>query len=485
MSLWFPKLASNRVLRQRPVNAPFALVYHEQNADRLYCLNKEATAHGLYAEMSYSDARAFYPKLISEVADPLADQRFLYALARWLRQYSPWVGVDGRDGLLLDIAGCAHLFGGEQNILDQMRARLARAGLELHIGIADTIGAAWAISHYASKDMIAPPEQTIKAIGDLPIASLRLSEKDVVSLRRLGVNTIEQMLALPRKTITHRFAPDVLERLDQTLGWQAEKIKPLGDPPHFGVRMSFPDPIGLQSDVMAALDRLLEQLTKKLKRFEYGARHLRLIIRKVDQASENADLKLARPMRDAARLLKLFERSVEKLDAGYGIDQIHLKAIDVEALPVEQIGTRTVKNDEALDDLITRIGSRIGIENIVRFQPQSSHAPERCYSITPAAWSRPVHEWPKTPPRPLSFFTPEPIEGTSQFPPSNFRWRRMMFAVEKSIGPERIAPEWWVQDDNWRKGLRDYWRVETQQGRRLWLFYTPQNPAWFVQGEFA
>ena len=36
-----------------------------------------------------------------------------------------------------------------------------------------------------------------------------------------------------------------------------------------------------------------------------------------------------------------------------------------------------------------------------------------------------------------------------------------------------------------RHGLRDYWRVETAEGRRLWLFFTPQNPGWFVQGEFA
>lgn len=485
MSLWFPKLASNRVLRQKPANAPFALVYHEQNADRLYCINKEAAAHELYVGMSYSDARAFCPQLISEPADLLADQRFLYALARWARQYSPWVGLDGRDGLLLDISGCAHLFGGEHNMLHQIRQRLSRTGLELRIGIADTIGAAWAISHYASKDMIAPAGKTMEIIQDLPIASLRLNEKDVVSFKRLGINTIEHILALPRKNINHRFAPDVLEKLDCALGWRSETLTPIGDPPNFGVRLSFPDPIGLQSDVMAGLERLLNQLTKKLKHFEYGARHLRLIIRRVDQANEHADLKLARPMRDPARLLKLFERGVEKLDAGYGIDQMHLRAIEVEALPMEQIGTNTLKNDEALDDLITRIGSRIGIENIVRFQPQSSHTPERCYSISPAAWSRPVHEWPKTPPRPLSFFSPELIEGKDQIPPSTFRWRRMAFAVKKAIGPERIAPEWWVQDENWRKGLRDYWRIETQQGRRLWLFYTPQNPAWFVQGEFA
>lgn len=181
------------------------------------------------------------------------------------------------------------------------------------------------------------------SIQSLPIASLRLSEKDVISFRRLGINTIEQMLALPRKNINHRFAPDVLEKLDQAMGWQSEALTPIGDPPNFGARLRFPDPIGLQSDVMAGLDRLLGQLTEKLKRFEYGTHHLRLTIRKVDQADESTDLKLARPMRDPARLLKLFERGVEKLDAGYGIDQMHLRAVGIEALPSSKLAPAPCK----------------------------------------------------------------------------------------------------------------------------------------------
>ena len=70
-------------------------------------------------------------------------------------------------------------------------------------------------------------------------------------------------------------------------------------------------------------------------------------------------------------------------------------------------------------------------------------------------------------------------------PPAQFQWQRRSYRVVRYQGPERIAPEWWVDDDGRCAGLRDYWRVETHQGRRLWLFHTPQRPGWFVQGEFA
>lgn len=485
VSLWFPKLASNRILRLNPIDGPFALVHHEQNADRLYCLNKAAESAGLHPGMSFSDARAFCPELQSQSTDLFADRRFLYALARWARYYCPWVGLDGRDGLQLDISGCAHLFGGEEKMLTHMQKRLKRTGLQVRISAADTLGAAWALSHYAPQNnVISPPDKTLDFIKDLPIASLRLTDKDVISFRRLGVHNVGQMLALPRKNINRRFSPDVLEQLDKAMGWQSEKITPVGDPPHFGVRMNLPEPIGLQSDVMLGLERLLERLVSKLTQFEYGARNLRFVVRKVDQENEHVDLKLARPMRDPERLLKLFERGVGEIDAGFGIDQIQLRAILAEPLPVEQIGDSNVQSEDALDDLISRLGSRIGLDNIVRFTPKPTHIPEQGFAMPAAAWSVPVSDWPETPPRPLRFFAPEMIEGSQRTPPNSFRWRRMLFAVKKASGPERISPEWWTEDSNWRRGLRDYWRVETQQGQRLWLFFTPQNPAWFVHGEF-
>lgn len=65
-----------------------------------------------------------------------------------------------------------------------------------------------------------------------------------------------------------------------------------------------------------------------------------------------------------------------------------------------------------------------------------------------------------------------------------FRWRRVAFVTAAAVGPERIAPEWWLDDPAWRSGLRAYWRVATTGGRRLWLFHTPQAPAWYAQGEF-
>ena len=480
VSLWFERLPSERVLRARPTDAPFVLTHHQQNTDRVYCLNPEAEKAGLHRGMGFSDARAFCRDLQSRPADLKADNRFLHMLARWSKRYCPWVGLEGRDGLSLNITGSAHLFGGEAALLDDMHLRLTRSGIRARIGVADTRGAAWGMAHFGAGGFGSPSR-----LAALPVAALRLDEKACTGLQRLGIRSVADLTALPRATITRRFGRDVLLRLDQMSGEQPEDISPLPDAPHYGVQMTLPDPIGLKGDVMAGAERLLLRLCDKLKANEKGARILQLTLRRVDQASQQVELRLAQPLHDAARILPLFERGVDSVDAGFGIDQMRLVATQIETCQAQQVSHTKGRQSEKLDDLITRIGVRIGLENVQRFLPADSHIPERSFIISPAAYSAPEGSWTAPRPRPLRLFPPEAITARGPRPPAQFRWRRMPLTTGRATGPERIAPEWWLSDDNWRSGIRDYWKIDTREGRRLWLFYTPQSPNWYVQGEFA
>ena len=481
--MWFPRLASDRVLRARPIDGPFALTLRQANAERLYCLNPEAERQGLHRGMPFADARAFCPALQSRPADPARDARFLHVLRRWATRYCPWVGIEGDDGLVLDITGSAHLFGGEPMMLSDMRQRLNRAGLTARIGLGDTRGAAWALARFGEGR--AETGQPLDTLSGLPVTALRLDGRTVTALQRLGLRTISDLEGAARAPLARRFGPDLLLRLDQALGRQPEQVTPLKEPPHYAARISLPDPIGLFDDVMAGTSRLLDRLCAGLKARETGARVLRLTLRRVDQEALTVELRLAGPLRDAARILPLFERGVGEIDAGYGIDQMRLEATQVEPLPVHQISHMSSGRADRLNDLISRIGTRIGLENVQRFLPADSHIPERGFIIAAAACSKPGGPWVALRPRPVRLFPPDPIAGTGPRPPERFRWRRISLTTARATGPERIAPEWWLPDENWRSGLRDYWHVETRQGRRLWLFYTPQNPGWFVQGEFA
>lgn len=481
--MWFPRLPADRALRTWPVDGPFVLTLKEANAVRLYGLNAAAERLGLHRGMSFADARAFCPGLQSRPADVIGDGRFLQALRRWATRYCPWVGLEGEDGLVLDVTGAAHLSGGEAAMLEDMRERLRKAGISVQLGLGDSRGAAWALAH--SGGGCAEPGRPLESLAGLPVSALRLDDSAGTTLQRLGLRSIGALEAAPRSTLARRFGPGLLLRLDQALGRQPEGIAPLAEPPHYGVRLTFPDPIGLVDDVMAGTARLLDRLCARLKARDAGARVLCLTLRRVDQQARTVELRLAAPLRDAARILPLFERGIGEVDAGYGIDRLRLEATQVEPLPVEQMNHVSAARAGRLDDLVSRIGLRIGLENIQRFLPADSHIPERGFLIAPAAWSRPGGPWVALRPRPLRLFPPEPVPGSGPQPPRQFRWRGMALTTGRATGPERIAPEWWLEDENWQSGIRDYWHVETRQGRRLWMFHTPQAPRWFVQGEFA
>ncbi|MER5173461.1 Y-family DNA polymerase [Thioclava kandeliae] len=480
ISMWFPRLATDRVLRGSSVTGPFALTLRVVNAERLSCLNDAAEKAGLACGMSAADARAFCPDLLTAPARPDLDARFLSGLRRWALRYCPWVGREGADGLVLDVTGSTHLFGGEAQMLEDMRARALRTGLTLRLGAGHTRGAAWAFAHYG--------QGHIQDLAELPVAALRIDPQTVTALQRLGLRQIGDLQSAARAPLARRFGVGLMERLDQAMGIMPEPVTPEEEAPSFATRMSLPEPIGLSADVMGGVERLLVPLCDKLARHEKGARRLLLTLRRVDQASQQVELRLAAPMRDPARILPLFARGVAEVDAGFGIDMLRLEAVGIEPLAMVQLG-HARHNPDQLDDLVTRLGTRIGLENIQRFLPAESHIPERAFTLAAAAFSTPDPAWSAPRPRPVQIFPPEPVTGTmgeeTPRPPARFRWRRMGFETGRTTGPERIAPEWWLPDEGRHAGLRDYWQVDTREGRRLWLFYTPQNPAWFVQGEFA
>lgn len=525
------------MLRARPIDAPFALTHRHSNTEQIYCLNVQAARQGLQKGIGLGEARVLCPGLQTAEAEPGADARFRQVLARWAGQYCPWVGVED-DGLVLDITGAAHLHGGETPLLADMARRLARAGISHRAGLADTRGAAWAIARHGAQlaadatakpheakaprrtvagpvgssansggialkaapaqarkaspppktapFSIIPPGEARHFLAPLPVAALRLPAASCIRLQRLGIRTVADLTSLPRPSLTRRFGAEVLLRLDQALGALPEPVSPLPPAAPFALRMTLPEPIGLLKDVSAGLERLLTRLCTRLEATGKGARRLVFTARRVDQASVQVEVRLARAMREAPRIARLFERGLNEMDAGYGIDQIRLEAVELEALPLRQASSyKATGLDDGLADIITKLGNRIGLENITRLLPADSHLPEKSFSVAPAAYSEAAHGWASPNLRPLIIFAPEAIAGHGPRPPQRFCWRRLWFRVAHIIGPERIAPEWWFDHPDWRSGVRDYWRVLTFEGRRLWLFFTPQHPGWFVAGEFA
>src|SRR5580692_5783637 len=527
VSVWLPRWPIFRALAAqakhpsgKPVDPdrPFVLTVVAAGGPRIAALNAAAEAAGLATGDLLADARAKAEFLQVRDADPAADDAALRRLALWATRYtptaSPWDEDNGADGFFLDITGSAHLFGGEEKLLADLAARLRKNfGLPAQLAVADTPGAAWALSRFHKTPLfVLPCGQEAAALAPLPIAALRLAPDTRATLRRLGFKTVGSLLDKPRAPFAARFPTELLRRVDQALGRIDEPLVPVVAPPVYHALRYLIEPIFTHDAIIAHANRLMATLVHVLTRDDVGARALRLCLYNVDGAVETIDIGLTLPTRNVSHVARLIALKLEALaatcDAGFDFEAIGLAVTCAEPMPARQTEFTSVSEDdnrtERCASLIDALRQRLGPNSVRRFEPVASHLPERS-EILPSldgeatAWPEPDQK-----PRPLLLLPhAEPADVTALIPdgpPRRFSWRGVTYDVTGAQGPERIGAEWWrhplptlprLRGREREGATRDYYLVEDSTGHRFWLFreglYGRETAAarWFVHGLFA
>ncbi len=429
-------------------------------------------------------------------------------LADWCRRFTPLAAPDAPDGAMLDIAGAAHLFGGEEALAQKIETRLATLGFEARCALADTPEAAWALARFSRLRAVptgADEKQLRRLLGDLPVAALRISTDKAYALSQTGLKRVDDLWMRPRAPIAARFGEEIFRRLDGLMGKLRTPITPRFEAPLYVVERNFAEPIGRREDVESVLATLAQDLCRLLERHGEGARRVEANLFRTDGLVRHIEIASSRPLRDSQAISLLLRERIkaaaergdeDPLDSGFGFDLMRLAALHVEELnPAQDSWTRVVVPlQEKGAELIDRLGARLGAHRVQRLAPNPTHWPDHAARFVTAA-TAPAIDWDTEPqlPRPIRVFErPEPVEAIAEVPdgpPLRFKWRRVMHEVVSIEGPERIAPEWWAQQAP--QLTRDYFRVEDKEGRRFWMFreglYGEEapRPRWFLHGVFA
>jgi protein ImuB len=511
LSLWFPYLSTERVLRKRlgrswrsgPKGLPLVVSHQEKNSQCIAALDEQAEALRLKRGMGIADARAMYPSIEIIEAEPAADLRLLESLADWCDRYTPLVALDGTEGLFLDITGCAHLFGGEKALLNDLLARLFQQGFDVRAGLASTAGTAWAAARFSSGNGILCEGQEKHFLEPLPLAALRLDPGVRAGLESVGLRTVGSVMTASRAPLARRFGAVLLVRLDQALGRIEEAMSPRLPVASLSVERHFAEPIVLIEDIERLVLMLSAGLRQDLERRGEGARALELCLFRVDGAVSRVGVGASMPIREPRLIGRLFHERLAALETsievGYGFDLVRLSAFSTARFEPEQgdLTGETAPNDEDVALFADRVRARLGRNTLLKPMLVESHLPERAASLLPFDEIKPERielsrseSCNSLPERPLRLFSrPEPIDvPVTEVPdgaPPHFRWRRTLYRVARAEGPERIAPEWWRQED---AETRDYFRVEDPDGYRFWLYReglyggSGSNPRWYMQG---
>lgn len=498
-----------------------------------------AEAEGLAASGGRNSAR---PRFVPHDFD--ADAAGLQQLAHWGQRFTPVVGLEPPDSLLLDVTGCGHLFGDEHGLVRQALTELRQRGFAPRLALADTLGLAWGLAHYGSRwTQIVPPGRR-DLLAPLPVEALRLPPETAAALHELDLRRIAQLLALPRASLPSRFGPELLQRLDQALGEVPEPIVPFRPVEPLAASCVFPEPTADIRTLNVMLERTLAQLLERLALRRAGIQRLEVELDCSPLPPVMLTIGLLLPSADAPHLLDLLQTRLEQTPLSGEVHALHLRALD--APPLDMIQTELLDdgNDPFSRDskrsaphtsvasnpewtrLVDRLSNRLGKEAVVQPRLIPDPQPERAFRWEPLLDARrpptprsSISSRPPRPPvrgahpdhregrgehcprsprpgqglaplmdapgdRPLRLFAqPEAVQVVSiapDGPPLRFTSGGRTLHVLRSWGPERIETGWW-------RGAfirRDYYRVETTEGRRFWLFRRLREGDWFLHGEF-
>lgn len=452
--------------------------------------------------MLLADARAMAPEVASLPHDPEAEARELEALARWCGRFSPYVSAVPPDGLWLDVSGVTHLFGGEAAFLEALQAALHRLGLASRLGLADTPGAAWAVSRFGTEPWhCVPPGAQRQALAPLSVAALRLPPDTTEQLERLGLKRIAQLYDIASASFRSRFGDTVARRLGQALGAGKESISPLMPEPDYYSALRFPEPIGSLSDVNAVIDILAGKVSGKLTVHGKGARRFVLTLYGATGGCFAVEVGTSGLARDADHIKRLFRERLtvleNRFDPSFGADAFSLHAQAADRLDHAQTDLARRTDDEAdIGRLVDRLRARLGRDAVTYPTLRESHIPERAVAARRAGSGMKALPPPApAAPRPLLLLPrPEPILAIAEvpdYPPHRFQWRKRSYAVVRAEGPERVTAEWWREKPQGDFRTRDYFRVEDPSGARFWIYRLGllerhEGPVqWFMHGVFA
>jgi protein ImuB len=506
LSVWLPRLSTDRIRRKKdcavPPEAPLVVTVRASNALSLFAVDANAAKLSLRVGQPLANARAMVPSLFVVEQDEAADKTLLEQIADWCDRFTPFVALDGYDGLLLDITGASHLFAGEKAMLAHVITLFRKQRFAVQAAIAGTAMAARALARFAGGTIVEKNREA-EIVAPLPVAALALDPPISHAFRRAGLKTIGQVASRKRAELASRFGRAMVDQLDRALGRSEKPISPRRVLPDVMAEHRFAEPVITEETIAASLLSLAESLGHVLEQRGQGARLMHAVFFRADGSVRSISVETARPTRDAKIILRLFrdrlDSLIDPIDPGFGFDLIRLEALRTEREDQTPQALSDDGSEKEIAFLVDRLAARFGTTRILAFQPQDTHIPEAEAVAIPAqhtgiakiAWSpKPENE---PPCRPLRLFAhPEPIDVTAEVPdgpPRQFRWRRTLHAVTRAEGPERIAMEWWRSADP--KPTRDYFRIEDETGKRFWLFRDglygreTERPRWYIHGLFA
>jgi protein ImuB len=428
-------------------------------------------------------------------------QQNLERLVVCAQRFTPRVSLDPPDGLLLEVKGSLHLFGGVEGLSREMAGECSRLRMPGTLAVAPTPLAALTLARAGRRRgvsgaplVITDPAQLVGKLSPLPLAMLRWPQDTLDRLARIGVRTIGEALRLPRAGFARRFGTAQLQALDRLVGRTSDLRDNFEVRARFRRRRELLYELENHAALLAVVAPLLEELGEFLEARQCGVLTLECRLRHRNVPPTRCVLRLAAPLADPGRIAALLGERLSALVLPEPVRACELRSGALVARVLDSGGLwRAGEHGGGVGaqgaDLIERLRVRLGAEAVYGLRVVEDHRAEAAWVTTSGIQSG-LHNDPgrnaasrsevdnrgSFDRRPLWLLSVPRLLGERDGLPR--RWGPLRLLGEA----ERIETGWWDGGEI----SRDYYTAVDVRGARLWVFRERESPhRWFLHGVFG
>lgn len=474
LAVHFPRL-SLEALRIHPAShEPVAAVDGVGTKTCIIDCTKDAADKGVRPGQMLNAALALEPHLRIVRREAASEQAALIRLADVGQGFTPTVSMEQPAGLLLEVEGSAHLFGGPDAILGKVKEAFAGHGFTPTVALAPTPVAALWLSRAGIEIHVTDRAKLRSALGALPLHAIAWPKGTADAFNRLGLERLVDVLRLPRDGLAKRFGKEFVQSLDRALGNLPDPRSSWNKPRRCRLTRELPGEL-IQVDHMKPwVNALIDDLAGELRSHDAAVDRVRIVFRHWKQPPTSVVVGSASPHRDAGRWRELVHGRLAVLQLiapAHEVQVLSGRFLPHAGATLDLLGGRT-GSEEPLRRLVDTLRARWGRTGVTGVAMADDARPEHASrDVEPGAAARNEREADARPIHMLA--TPLPLSTSDDKP----RYRGSTLALVD--GPERIDGGWWAME----RWTRDYHEAVSTRGERLWVFR--EGGHWFLHGLFS
>ena len=497
---WIPRFAAAALVRRDPdLRGRAVAVLTGTAATRSVAeVTTEAWTRGIRPGMSAAEARAWAPDLVVRDRDLATERAATAALLDAAWAVSPRVEAAAPDQICLDLAGLTHLYravtgsgdihaAAETRLGERLVSTLAVLGLPAHLAVASTRTAARLLAQASSgvppTVRVVPPGAESRALAPLPVTLLAPPPEVEAALERWGIQTVEELAALPRAALLARLGTPGVRLQSEARGDDVYPFVAAVPPEAWGEALALEWEVTSVEGLAFVLHRLCERLAARLAVRGRGATALDLTCRLADGGTHVHRRGGFAPLAEPRTLGRLLLAGLEGLTLPAPVVGL---ALEAETAPLAALQADLFApprpSPRELGEILGRLAALVGPERVGAPTLEDTHRPDAIGTapFMEASGPRPLHVTGAAlvrrrlvPPRAAAVELRDGRPAAVTAPGTRGR-------VLAGAGPWRTAGEWWA-DTAW---AREEWDVALADGAVYRLVQDLATATWTLDAVY-